>query len=155
MHQLPKLLQVDSFEQVFIVADLAPVGFVFHASYSNLFGYDLHCWHASKQGTLCTSLTIYSNLFGYDLHRWHAFKRGTLCTRLTMREEMLGMLRADLRVSTLALQWLHPRSQKNDKPPQQAYALLTSRSCPETTGNCLSIVSSKTMAKNLEQFKFF
>ncbi len=29
MRQLPKLLQVDSFEQVFILAELAPVGFIF------------------------------------------------------------------------------------------------------------------------------
>jgi hypothetical protein len=79
-----------------------------------------HCQSCNKS---------YSNLFGYDQHRRHPSKRGTLCTSLTMRQEILGMRRADL--STPALL---PRTPKIGKPRA---ALLTSRSCPGTAGDCL------------------
>ena len=83
----------------------------------------------------------YSNLYGYDQHRWHPSKRGTLCTNLTMRQEILGMRRADLSTPALI-----PRTPKIGKPRA---ALLTSRSCPETAGDCLPYRSfaEKTLPK--------
>ena len=132
MHQLLKLLQVDSVEQFFI---LAPVGFVFLHECGFVF---LHKWRrtpscASFNAWSAALLTSTCDIFHPNLcsfnQRFHDVKLlATLCANIAMRHEVIavghgsGDWRADLSTPTL-----HPRTSTNGRPRD---VLFTFQSCP-------------------------